>query len=112
MSVQEFTRVCSFINVEDHFTWALWVFMAIILKGIESFFRMKWQVCSFGGTYLDALGVTITSPTFLPNYGGVLDFIFDQGLMDLPLVGGIFTWSNNWDLPFWSTINKCLVSSN
>jgi hypothetical protein len=27
------------------------------------------------------------------------DFIFYRGLMDLPLVGGTFTWSNNQDSP-------------
>jgi hypothetical protein len=26
-----------------------------------------------------------------------LDFILEQGLMDIPLVGGSFTWSNNQD---------------
>jgi hypothetical protein len=36
------------------------------------------------------------------------DFSFDQGLMDLPLVGGAFTWSNNQS---WSRINRFLVSS-
>jgi len=27
------------------------------------------------------------------------EFILDQGLIDLPLTGGSFTWSNNQDNP-------------
>jgi hypothetical protein len=29
----------------------------------------------------------------------LFDFNFEQGLMDLPLVGGTFTWSNNRNSP-------------
>ena len=35
------------------------------------------------------------------------NFIFERGLMDLPLTGGICTWSNNWS---WSRIDHFLVS--
>lgn len=38
------------------------------------------------------------------------EFIFEQDLMDIPLVGGIFTWSNNRDPPAWSRIDKFLLS--
>lgn len=38
------------------------------------------------------------------------DFIFDQGLMDIPLVGGKFTWSNNCDDQCWSRIRRFLLS--
>jgi hypothetical protein len=33
------------------------------------------------------------------------DFISEQGPMDLPLVGGSFTWSNNQDISFWSCLS-------
>jgi len=36
-------------------------------------------------------GVTRSSPAM----SELSDFIFDQILMDIPLVGGKFTWSNN-----------------
>jgi len=36
--------------------------------------------------------------------------IFDQGLMNIPLVGGNFTWSNNEDPPSWSKIDRFLLS--
>jgi hypothetical protein len=38
------------------------------------------------------------------------DFIFEQGLMDLPLVRGTFMWSNNRDSPAQSRIDRFLVS--
>jgi hypothetical protein len=38
------------------------------------------------------------------------DFIFYQGLMDLPLVGGSCTWSLSHDPPKWSRIDHFLVS--
>jgi hypothetical protein len=41
-----------------------------------------------------------------------LDIILDSGLMDIPLVGGTFTWSNNREQPFWSKIDIFLVSPN
>jgi endonuclease/exonuclease/phosphatase family metal-dependent hydrolase len=31
--------------------------------------------------------------------------------MDLSLVGESLTWSNNWDAPSWSKIDRFLVSS-
>ncbi len=34
------------------------------------------------------------------------DFIFDQGLMDIPLVGGKFMRSNNRDDQCWSRIDQ------
>jgi hypothetical protein len=40
------------------------------------------------------------------------DFIFEQGLMDLPLAGGLFTWFNNQENPTWSCLDRFLVSSD
>jgi hypothetical protein len=37
-------------------------------------------------------------------------FIFEQGLMDIPLVGENFTWSNNRDSLSWSRIDRFLLS--
>jgi hypothetical protein len=36
------------------------------------------------------------------------DFIVDQGLMDLPMSGGVSTWSNNLS---WSRLDRFLVST-
>ncbi|XP_059450778.1 uncharacterized protein LOC132181539 [Corylus avellana] len=41
---------------------------------------------------------------------GFSDFISEQGLMDLPLVGGVCTWSVSQDPPLWSRIDWFLVS--
>lgn len=42
--------------------------------------------------------------------GEFSDFISEQGLMDLPLIGGAYNWSNSQDLPVWSKIDRFLVS--
>ena len=39
-----------------------------------------------------------------------LDFIGGQGLVDIPLVGGQFTWSNNQEDEIWSRIDRFLLS--
>ena len=38
------------------------------------------------------------------------DFISECGLLDIPLEGGLFTWSNNWDVPAMSRIDRFLFS--
>jgi hypothetical protein len=38
------------------------------------------------------------------------DFIAEQGLVDILLVGGQFTWSNNQEDEIWSRIDRFLIS--
>jgi hypothetical protein len=38
------------------------------------------------------------------------EFIFEQGLIDIPLVGSSFTWFNNHDPLVWSRIDRYLFS--
>jgi hypothetical protein len=38
------------------------------------------------------------------------DFLHEQGLLDLPLAGGFFTWSLAQDPPKWSRIDRFLIS--
>jgi hypothetical protein len=40
------------------------------------------------------------------------DFISDLGLLDLPLLGGNFTWSNNQEFPYMSRLDRFLVSTD
>ena len=40
------------------------------------------------------------------------DFIVDLGLMDIPLEGGLFTWSNNREVAAKSIIDRFLFSSD
>jgi hypothetical protein len=39
-----------------------------------------------------------------------LDFIFEYGFMDIPLMGGSFTWYSNKDPSSWSKIDRFIVS--
>jgi hypothetical protein len=45
-----------------------------------------------------------------PAMLNLLEFGFDQDLMDILLVGGNFTWSNNRDSQSWSRIYRFLPS--
>ncbi len=40
------------------------------------------------------------------------DFIFDLSLMDIPLEGGLFTWSNNREVAAKSRVDRFLFSPN
>uniref|UniRef100_A0A2N9EX59 Reverse transcriptase domain-containing protein n=1 Tax=Fagus sylvatica TaxID=28930 RepID=A0A2N9EX59_FAGSY len=48
---------------------------------------------------------------FSPAMNDFSDFISELGLLDLPLEGGLFTWSNNREFPAKSRIDRFLVSS-
>jgi hypothetical protein len=103
--VGEFTVACSFRNIEDSFSWAfagvyrpnsdcyrryLWE----ELVGLLSWWNLPWwirgdfNITRFPSEKLGEAG-------FCPAMGEFSNFIFDKGLMDLPLVGGTFMWSNN-----------------
>jgi hypothetical protein len=84
-----------------------------------SFYGKNWSACFVGGTCIGALGEILTSLNFLVKDRVKLffvtlwwgsKFIFYQGLMDIPLVGGSFTWSNKRDPSSWSRIDRFLVA--
>jgi hypothetical protein len=113
------TLAVSFRNVVDLSVWAfagvygpnldrdrrlLWGELA----GILSWWNMPWCIGGdfnvtrfpserFGGTRLDSAMMEFS------------DFISEQGLMDLPCVGGSFTWSISHDPLLWSMIDHFLV---
>lgn len=79
-------------------------------------FGTDWLVCSVCGIYpciggdfnvvrfpCGRLGV----PLFSPMMTEFSDFISEQGLMGLPLAGGLFKWSK---YSSWSRLNRFLVS--
>jgi len=118
--IGEFIVACSFRNVEDGFSWAfavvygpnsscdrrgLWEELA----GLISWWNLPWCI---GGDFDVSrfLSERLGEAHLCPAMVEFSDFIFDLGLMAIPLVGGNFTWSNNRDLPSWSSIDKFLVS--
>jgi hypothetical protein len=101
----EFTLSCKFKYVEAELEWMysgvygpnrdsdkrlLWEELA----GIKSWWSLPWCI---GGDFN-----VVRFPNERRAGGGISsamwefsDFILDQGLLDLPLVGGRFTWSSN-----------------
>ncbi|KAG6633254.1 hypothetical protein CIPAW_12G035100 [Carya illinoinensis] len=115
--IGEYTVACSFQNVEDNFLWAfagiyrptsdssrnsLWEEVA----GLHSWWELPW--------YIDGDFNVVRFPSerlgdsrLRPAMSNFSDCIFDLGLVDLPLMGGAFTWSNNQP---WSKLDRFLVS--
>jgi hypothetical protein len=115
--VGRFIIACSFRSVNDNFEWA---FAGVYgpnnnndrqllwdeLVGIMSWWAMPWCIGGdFNATrYLsERVGVTQYATPMVE----FSSFIFDQGLLDNPLVGGQYTWSNNH---CWSRIDRFLLS--
>ena len=71
---------CSFRSVEDNFMWAFNVVRFPSERSGDS--RMRQAMREF------------------------LEFIFDLNLVDIPLMGGAFTWSNNHT---WSRFGKLSI---
>jgi ABC-type branched-subunit amino acid transport system permease subunit len=84
---------CSFRNVNDNFEWA---YAGVYDPNVDSgrrCFGMNWLGCFVGGIYCGVLGVISTSSACRARDLAIsfvleLEFIFEQGLMDLPLVNG------------------------
>jgi hypothetical protein len=118
--VGEFSVAVSFRNVEDHFAWA---FVGVYgpnadgdrrflwdeLAGLLSWWDLPW--CIGGDFNVTCFSSERSSEARMcPAMLEFSDFIYEQGLMDIPLVGGSFTWSSNRDPPSWSRIDRFLVS--
>jgi hypothetical protein len=79
------------------------------LSGLMSWWKMPW--CTGGDFNVvrflsERLGVSGYS-TAMEEFS---EFIFMQSLVDLPLEGGQFTWSNNQEDQTWSRIDRFLIS--
>ncbi|XP_041017909.1 uncharacterized protein LOC121260128 [Juglans microcarpa x Juglans regia] len=91
--------------------------MGLTTTAIESFFGMRSLVCVVGGTACGVLEETSTSLGFPSERSGdssigsaIADFsalIFELDLVDLPLAGGDFTWSNG---RAWSRLDRFIIS--
>jgi hypothetical protein len=108
---------CSFRNVEDGFLWAfagvygpnsngLRRFLWEELAGLLSIWAMPWCI---GGDFNATIFLSERSggAGYRRAASEFADFIVDHGLMDLPLGGGVSTWSNSLS---WSRLDRFLVS--
>jgi hypothetical protein len=113
----EFTLAVTFRNVDNHFTWAFAGvygpnFDKKAALGGVGWYQLVELALVYWGDFnvarfpIDRSGDARLCPTMMEFF----DFIFDLDLMDLPLVGGTYTWSNNWESPSWSRIDRFLVS--
>jgi hypothetical protein len=118
--VGECVLACSFKSIEEDFFWAfarvygpnidalrssLWDELA----DLSSWWVLPWSI---GGDFNVIHFPAKRSSDVCLNFA-ILEFSnfnFEQGLMDLPLAGGLFTCYNNQENPTWSRINKFLVS--
>lgn len=103
------------------FLGLLRVFMALMSIVIKDFYGMNWLVCKLVGLTLvhwgdfnvsRFLSERSSETLFCPVMEEFSYFIFEQGLMDVPLVSGLFAWSSNRNPPSWFGIDIFLVSPN
>jgi len=115
--VGEFVVACSFRNCVDNFTWA---FAGVYGPNLDPLRRSSWDELAGLLSFRDlpwCIGGDFNVIRFPCERSGVarissamtefLDFILEHGLMDLPLAGGSFTWSN---LSSRSRLDRFLVS--
>ena len=103
--VGEYSVACSFKSVEDNFLWAfaslygpnvdndrrlLWEELA----GLHNWWNLPWCI---GGDFkiIRFPNERSGDSRMRPTMTDFSDCIFDLNLLDIPLMGGSFTWSNN-----------------
>ena len=119
-AVGRFSVSCRFKNVVDHFAWAFIgvygpncdrdrCFLREELSGICSWWDVPWYV---GGDFnvvrfpFEHSG----SANFTTTMHWFSAFISEQSPIDLPLVGGNFTWSNSREVASRSRLDRFLLS--
>jgi hypothetical protein len=112
-----FVVACKFKNVDDGLEWAfagvygpnrdnlrwrLWEELA----GLISIWEVPWCI---GGDFNVTLFLDerSRSAAHRPAVADFAEFVAEQGLMDLPMAGGVSTWSNSVS---WSRLDRFLVS--
>ena len=103
--VGHFWVSCKFKNVGDHFEWA---FTGVYGPNLNKRCWLMWEELTrlitwwdfpwcFGGDFIiihfpsERLGAASYSQAMY----GFFDFISLHGLMDIPMAGGLYTWSNS-----------------
>ena len=115
--VGSFMAACSFRNMEDGFRWA---FVGVYGPNIDTHRKVLWEELAGLGSWWNlpwCIGGDFNATRFPSERSGDIrlnqamqdfsDFIFDMDLVDLPIVGGEYTWSNNRS---WSRLDRFLVS--
>jgi hypothetical protein len=115
--VEEYVVACSFKNIANDFTWA---FVGVYGPNINSRRRSLWEELVGLLSWWDfpwCIGGDFNVPRFpcersgearfCPAMTEFSNFISELSLMDLPLSGGLSTWSNNSS---WSRLDQFLVS--
>ena len=116
-AVGHFSISCRFKNVSDQFEWAFTgiygpnlnrkrQFMWEELAGLISWWNLPWCL---GGDFnvIHFPSERLGAGRFTRCMNDFLDFISHHGLMDNPLEGGLFTWSNSTSA---SRIDRFLLS--
>ena len=111
---------CKFRNVLDQFEW---IFSGVYGPNSDSDRGMLWEELASLVSWWDApccIGGDFNAVRFPSEKSGMAsfnyamhefsNFISECGLMDIPLEGGLFTWSNNREIPAMSRIDRFLFS--
>ena len=116
----QFSLSCKFRNVYNQFEW---IFTGVYGSNTDRERRALWEElvgiiswwdapCCIGGDFN-----VVRFPSEKSGQGpystamqDFSDFIADFGLLDTPLEGGKFTWSNNWEVPAMSRLDRFLFS--
>lgn len=78
-----------------------------VIAGLASWWDIPW--CIGGDFNVSGFPNERLGANSSPTMEEFLDIIFEQGLMDIPLQGRSFTWSNNWDSPSLYRIDRFLI---
>ncbi len=121
-AVRYFSVSCKFKNIEDH---NVWMFSGVYgpnvdsnrglmwdkLAGIRSWWDVPWCL---GGDFnvVRFPSERVGSDHFSPAMYDFSYFISTNGLIDVPLSGGIYTWSNNREVSSMSCIDRYLFTAD
>jgi hypothetical protein len=112
-----FTVACSFRSISDDLTWA---FVGVYGPNRDNDRLMLWEELSclmdrwevpwcIGGDFnaIRFSSERLGGVRYAASMEAFSQFIFDKGLLDIPMMGGQFSWSNGHS---WSRIDRFLLS--
>uniref|UniRef100_A0A2N9GQX5 HIT domain-containing protein n=1 Tax=Fagus sylvatica TaxID=28930 RepID=A0A2N9GQX5_FAGSY len=117
--LQDISLSCKFRNVLDQFEW---IFTGVYDPNADKDWRALWEMARLiswwdvpwctGGDFnvVRIPSEKFEQATFSTSMQDFSDFIFDFGLLDTPLKGGKYAWSNNREFTSMSRIDRFLFS--